>query len=150
MKDLPCLEPANVFKGSVSEMAGDVCHYAPQPSLPAALVGLIILTGVHILLYFLVLLVTCANHDAGGMTCGIVTCGFFVAILIGLVKMQEWARVMLIWFCYVGIIFSVLLLSPLEITTLVFAHRRSVREATKAMSIARVYTYHENTQNKKW
>lgn len=89
-----------------------------------------------------------ANENALAIFGGLVSCGLYVAILIGLIKMQEWARIMIIWLSYVGIVASLLLLSPLEILTLVFAHWPSVRKATKGASLAEAYTYHERENEK--
>lgn len=145
------LEPLDLPTESVSEMAGNVNENVSPPSVarPTALVVLMILTGVHILLNAALFVISAATENRLGLFGGFVSCGFYIAILIGLINMQEWARVMLIFLCYVGIVFSLFLLSPLEIITLIFAHRRSVREATKGKSMAQAYTYHENVQTRK-
>ena len=70
---------------------------------------------------------------------GIVSGGFYIAIFYGLIKLQEWARIMIIWLSYIGIVASLLILSPLEIATLVCAHWPSVRNAIKGASLAKTY-----------
>ena len=136
---------------SVLEMVGNVNEnvFLSSVARPKALMVLMILTGVHILLNAAIFVIGVANENWLALFGGLVSCGFYIAILIGLNKMQEWARVMLIWLCYVGIVFSLLLFSPLEIITLILAHRRSVREVTKGRSLAKAYTYHENFQPRK-
>ena len=85
---------------------------------------------------------------------GLVSAGFYIAIFIGLLKRQEWARVNLIWFCYVGIVVylvqiprAVWFIAPLvglEFVTLLIAHSRTVRNLTRGHSLAKTYTYTES------
>ena len=85
---------------------------------------------------------------------GLISMGFYIAIFIGLLRKAEWARVTLIWLCYVGLVTyafqvqnMVWLVVPLmifELVTLVIAHSSAVRTVTQKASTAVSYTYTES------
>ncbi len=114
---------------------------------PMALVVLIVLCCVHMLLNVAIFFLGTATGNVVAIFAGFVSFGFYVAILIGLVKKQEWARILTIWLSYVGIIASLFVFAPLEIPTLVCAHWPSVRRVTKGASMATTYTYHERSND---
>lgn len=135
---------------------------SPAVARPTALVVLIGLTGLHALLSLVILLAGLAGGNGMALFGGSVSSACNVAILVGLIKVREWARIFLIWLCYVGIVTYGLqsmvfpraapILVPLlalEIVTLIFAHNRSVLQATKSASIAKTYTYHETVEQRK-
>ena len=84
---------------------------------------------------------------------GAVTVGFHTAILVGVLLRQEWARLLMIWLCYVGAVTYAFqlgqapwLIGPLigfEVLTLLFAHSRRVRQTTRRTSLAQPYVYQE-------
>ena len=111
---------------------------------PGTLVALTIIACVHILVNVAIFFIGAANENGFACFGGLVSTGFYIAILIGLINMQEWARIMIIWLSYVGIIASFFMFAPLEIPTLILAHWPSVRKATKGASMAKAYTYHEH------
>ena len=115
---------------------------------PGTLVALTIFACVHIVVNMVIFFVGTANGNGFAIGGGLVSAGFYIAILIGLIQMQEWARIMIIWFAYCGIVFSLGIFAPLEIPTLILAHWPSVRKATKGASLAKVYTYRENQEQK--
>jgi hypothetical protein len=143
----PGAETHDVNVQAVMNLPGEIAP--PSRERPTALIILIVLTGLHILLNVGIFIMGVRKGNDAALFGGLVSSGVYIAIFFGLIKMQEWARILLIWLCYVGIVASLLLFSPLEIITLIFAHRRSVREATKNISIAKLYTYHETIQTKK-
>lgn len=125
--------------------AGSIRSDVAQDSTrtPIALVLLIGLCCVHILLNVAIFFLGVATENVVALFGGFVSFGFYVAILIGLIKTQEWARILIIWLSYVGIVASLFVFAPLEILTLVCAHWPSVRRVTKGASMATAYTYHE-------
>ena len=127
---------------------------AQSQSFPMGLVALCVLAALQIVVAGLLILGGLVMGSGLAVVGGFVSFGFHIAILVGLCLKQEWARVMLIWLCYVGIasigiqclaepLFAVPLIS-LEIVTLVFAHSRRVRNATRHTSLAKTYVYREN------
>jgi membrane-bound ClpP family serine protease len=136
-----------------------------RPSLPSFPVALILLTFLavgHVLISLAMLGIGLLAASAPAIGGGLACCGFYVAIVIGLTLRREWARIMIIWLSYVGIIsyliqtalvpLAALVTLPLmvfEIATLVFAHSRAVRETTRGASMAKAYTYHESPQTGK-
>jgi hypothetical protein len=129
------------------------------PSHPVALIVLTFLAGGHVLISFAMVAIGLLAGNAAALAGGLACCGFYVAIVAGLALRQEWARIMLIWLCYVGIVSYLvqtamwplaapvtLVLMAVEIATLVLAHSRSVRETTKGASMAKAYVYHESPQ----
>jgi hypothetical protein len=114
---------------------------ASSPAWPTALIVLMYLLGFHILLDVIIFLFGIAAHNGWALFGGITSVGFGVAMLIGLSRKQEWARIMLIWLSYVSLVASLFILAPLEIPILICAHRKSVREATQGASAAKAYTY---------
>jgi DNA-directed RNA polymerase subunit RPC12/RpoP len=138
--------PEPALRQGVSAHMGDASD-APVER-PGTLVALIILSCVHIVVNVFIFCVGAANGNGAAIGGGLVSAGFYIAILIGLIKMQEWARIMLIWLAYCGIVFSLGIFAPLEIPTLILAHWPSVRKATKGASIPKAYTYHEHQEQK--
>ena len=129
------------------------------PSHPAALIVLTVLAAVHVLVSTGMLAIGLAVQHGLLVAAALVCVGFYVAIFIGLIMRQEWARIMIIWLSYVGIVSYLIqsVVSPqaapvalvilvLEVATLIPAHSRSVRQTTKGVSIAKAYTYHESPQ----
>jgi hypothetical protein len=115
---------------------------------PSALVALTVFACIHIVVNVVIFIIGAAHENGFAVFGGFVSCGFYIAILIGLIKMQEWARIMIIWMAYIGIVASLFIFAPLEIPTLVLAHWPSVRKATKEASVARTYTYREHQPEK--
>ena len=126
------------------------------PRYPAALIVLAIMAAGHLLVSFAMLAVGLVAGQALLLAAAVVCCGFYLAIVVGLSMRQEWARITLIWLCYVGIVSYLiqtvrspwvapltLVLIAFEIATLVLGHNRSVRETTRGASLAKAYTYHE-------
>lgn len=113
---------------------------------PGTLVALTVLSCIHIAVNVGIFFIGASNGNGAAIGGGLVSVGFYIAILIGLIKMQEWARIMIIWLAYCGIVFSLGVFAPLEIPTLILAHWPSVRRATKGASIPKTYTYHETAE----
>ncbi|MCX5710108.1 MAG: hypothetical protein NT088_05230 [Candidatus Omnitrophica bacterium] len=137
---------------SPSLQQGVPAHMTDAPDAPAgrpgALVALTVLSCVHIAVNVVIFFVGIAKGNGVAIGGGLFSVGFYIAILIGLIKMQEWARIMIIWLAYCGIVFSLGVFAPLEIPTLILAHWPSVRKATKGASMAKAYTYHEHQKQK--
>jgi len=128
----------------------------PESSWPITLIIVTILSAVLSMVSVVMFIIGVSSNYIPLIFGGLVCSGFYLAILIGLIKKREWARISLIWLCYVGIASYgfqwmanprtapiVMPLLALETITLFFAHNRSVRQMTKGASIAKVYTYHE-------
>ena len=115
---------------------------------PATLVALTILASMHIVVNVSIFFIGITSRNAAAMGGGLVSTGFYIAILVGLFQKREWARIMTIWLAYCGIVFSLGIFAPLELPTLILAHWPSVREATKGASMAKAYTYHEHQEQK--
>lgn len=77
-----------------------------------------------------------------------------IAIIVGLLKRQEWARIWLIWMTYTSIIFMVPQVSQMpmviipaicfDVCILILCHCPPVRRVTKAHSTAEAYIYRES------
>ena len=88
---------------------------------------------------------------------GIVSFGFYVAIFIGLLKRQEWARTTLIWMCYVGLVVAAIQIPSagvvaigmmiLPAITVLFAHMPAVRNLTRDNSLAKPYIYVDESES---
>jgi len=123
-------------------------------SFPMGLVALCVLAALQIVVAGLLILGGLVMGSGPAIGGGLVSFGFHIAILVGLCLKQEWARLMLIWLCYVGIVsygaqcdsavWIALPLVGLEVLTLIFAHSRPVRNATRQASLAKAYVYREN------
>lgn len=93
-------------------------------------------------------------RDGSGVGGGLVSAGFHVAILLGLIWRADWARLTLIWMCYVGVAVLLFMLKDVpylavpwiavNIVTLVIAHSPPIRNATRSASRAKAYTYVES------
>ena len=155
----PTLDDPNPYRSPTNSPATEKVS---PPSHPAALIVLTLLAAVHVLVSLALLGVGLLAGHAPTLGGALVCFGFYVAILFGLILRQEWARIMLIWLSYVGIVSYLiqtayspwvapvtLVLLALEVTTLILAHSRSVRETTKGASLAKAYTYHESPQMEK-
>jgi hypothetical protein len=131
-------------------------------SRPVTLIVLTVLAGEHLLVSAAMLLGGLLAGHGPLLASALVCSGFYVAIFIGLVGRREWARVMLIWLCYVGIVSYLiqsavsprvapvaLVLMVFEIATLILAHSPSVRETTRGASLPKEYTYHESPSTAK-
>ena len=127
------------------------------PRYPGTLIVLTFLAAGHVLVSLAMLAVGLVAGQAPMFGGALVCCGFYVAIVVGLIKRREWARIMLIWLCYVGIVSYLIqtVVSPwvapvtvvlmvFEIATLIPAHSPSVRQTTEGASLAKAYTYHES------
>lgn len=112
---------------------------------------LIAFVGVHVLVSLGLTAVNLLGGVGHGIVGGFVSLGFYIAILVGLIKMQEWARVSLLWFCYVSLVFYglqaqqaawlVIPLMGVQLVTLILSHSSSVRNCTRENSLAKTYTY---------
>lgn len=122
------------------------CLTRDEIKRPGILVALSILAGVHIVLNVGLIFIGTAKKDPVTIVGILVSIAFYIAILIGLLQMREWARIMFIWLAYCGLVFSLGILAPLEIPTLIIAHWPSLRKATKKASLPKTYTYHESVQ----
>lgn len=124
-----------------------------ETGFPVGLVFLAVLAALHIVVAGLLTLGGLIMHSPQVAIGGLVTVGFHTAILIGVLMRQEWARILLIWLCYVGVVTYAVqlrqapwLIGPLigfEVLTLLFAHSRRVRETTRRKSLAQAYVYQE-------
>ena len=128
-----------------------------QPSLArtgepsAAVYVLVAFVGIHVLISLALTAINVIGRGGPGIIGGIVSLGFYIAILVGLLKAQEWARISLIWFCYVSLVFYALqlktaawLIVPLmgvQLVTLILSHSSPVKNCTKENSVAKTYTY---------
>lgn len=120
---------------------------------PVGLIFLAILAGLHVAVAGLQTLGGLIMGSPPVMIGGVATIAFHMAILIGVLLRQEWARILMIWLCYVAIVTYVVqlgqapwLIGPLigfEVLTLLFAHSRRVRETTRRKSLAKAYVYRE-------
>ena len=119
---------------------------------PVMLILLCVMTGLHFLVSAASTLVGLVIGNAIALGGGFVASFFYIAIFVGLIKRAEWARMSIIWMCYVSLItylaqfatVGVLFVIPLmllELITLAIAHNRRVREVTRASSVAKSYTY---------
>lgn len=114
---------------------------------------LCVLVVIHLFVALASTLIGVIFNSAPALIGGSVAVCFYIAILVGLLKKQEWARINLIWFCYVGLavylfqltmlVWLPLLLIAFEIVTLVLAHSSAVRDVTRNQSMAKTYTYTE-------
>lgn len=128
-------------------------------SFPIGLVALCILASLQIVVAGLLVLGGLVMENGMVVGGGFVSFGFHLAILVGLCLRRDWARVMLIWLCYVGIVsygaqcgsapWIMLPLVGLEVLTLLFAHSRTVRNATRQASLAKAYVYRENASTER-
>lgn len=118
------------------------------PGRPGTLVALTVLACIHIVVNVVIFLVGTANGNGAAIGGGLASAAFYIAILVGLIQMREWARISILWLAYCGIVFSLGMFAPLEIPTLILAHWPSVRKATRGVSMAKVYTYHEPQEQK--
>lgn len=151
MESNPYQPPAMVSK---SEGVPEKTH-----SFPMGLVALCVLATLQIFVAGLLVLGGLVMENGLAVGGGLVSFGFHIAILVGLCLRQDWARVMLIWLCYVGIVsygaqcgsapWIMLPLIGLEVLTLLFAHSRTVRNATRQASLAKTYVYRENASTGK-
>jgi len=132
-----------------------------QASMPIALGILMALTGLGILGSLVIVLVGSGTDNPVAVGGGIICFPLYIAILVGLIKKQEWARVMLIWMTYCGIagdlfrsfagadrlpgtvlaIFGIGI--GIGVFTLILAHSTSVKSLTKNQSLAKEYIYQE-------
>ncbi len=126
---------------------------ATDSGVPFGLIFLALLVAMHIAVAGLQVLGGLLMQSPPVTIGGAATIGFHTAILIGLLLRQEWARVLMIWLCYVGVVAygvqlgqAPLVIGPLigfEVLTLLFAHSRRVRETTRRRSLAKAYVYRE-------
>lgn len=118
------------------------------PGRPGTLVALTVLACVHIVVNVVIFLVGTASGNGAAIGGGLASTAFYIAILVGLIQMREWARISILWLAYCGLVFSLGMFAPLEIPTLILAHWPSVRKATRGVSMAKAYTYHEPQEQK--
>ena len=112
------------------------------------------LVAVHLLIAGGLTLLGMLAQLPAAMFGGAVSVSFFIAISIGLIKKAEWARITLIWMCYVGLIANafqvtiapwiVIPIWMLELGTLIIAHSSSVRVITQNASNAKTFIYTES------
>ena len=132
-------------------------HDAPSES-PVTLLMIIALMMLGIIQMFVsigIAVLGLLGGDGSAVACGLVSAGFQVAVLVGLIWRADWARMTLIWMCYVGIVVMLFALEDVpflavpwivvNIMTLVIAHSPPVRNATRTASRAKAYTYIEPT-----
>lgn len=127
-----------------------------EPSLVMIYV-LCALVAIHSLIAVALTLVGLLTQLPTAFMSGAITFIFNIAIMIGLIKKAEWARITLIWMCYVGLIANatqitnaawiVVPILILEVCTLIIAHGSSIRVITQSASTAKTYIYTESNQN---
>ena len=126
---------------------------------PLGLVVLAVLAALHVMVAGVLTLGGLAMGSLPVAIGGLTTVGFQIAIFVGILLRQEWARVLMIWLGYVAVVtYAVqiaaapLLIVPLvgfEVLTLCFAHSRRVRETTRKKSLAKTYIYRETAPTAK-
>ena len=143
----------NPYQPSVDD---SVRPQSTEPS-PVMIYVLCVLVAIHALMAAAITLVGLLVPLPAAFMGGAISFVFNIAIMIGLLRKAEWARITLIWMCYVGLIANatqvasaawiIVPILVLEVITLIIAHGSSIRVITQTASTAKAYIYTESNAN---